>query len=186
MEDNMRNNGAQKKRFIRKAGRTLLVTFPNLNNSTVNYENLFNSTTYEGLQNTSTKNNNLFLTFDNITNSVKAYKKLRQEHSEWRVKFSYYRVFFTMVGLSNNNDYNTVKQSLVTFVSDKTNTNVLYCKFYRKDNNLLGCGDLTVDTIDGMNMLLNKEDGLKEFSFDSFSGTFYRFNDKQENRQQTS
>ena len=82
-----------------------------------------------------------------------------------------------MVGLSNNNDYNTIKQSLSKFVSENTNSNVLYCKFYRKENNLLGCGDLTVDTVDGMKKLLSK-DGLKEFTFDSFSGTFYRFNSK--------
>lgn len=175
MEDNMMNNDVQKRKFIRKAGRTLLVTFPN--------EIQLNTSTYEGLQNTSTKNNNLFLTFDNTVNSVKAYKRLRFEYPDLRVKFSYYRVFFTMVGLSNNNDYNTVKQALVKFVSENTNTNVLYCKFYRKDNNLLGCGDLTVDTLEAMNMLLTKENGLKEFNFDSFSGTFYRFNDKHEQRQ---
>lgn len=177
----MRNDGMQRRKFIRKAGRTLLVTFPNLNNTTnVNYESLLNTSTYEGLQSTSSKNNNLFLTFDNITNSVKAYKRIRSEHSDWRVKFSYYRVFFTMVGLSNTNDYNTVKQSFSKYVSDNTNSNVLYCKFYRKENNLIGCGDLTVDTLEGMNKLLTKENGLKEYSFDSFSGTFYRYNEQRQ------
>lgn len=159
----------QRKKFIRKAGRTLLVTLDN--------PDLFSSTGYEGLESTSTKNKSIFLTFDNITNSVKAYKKIRADYPDWRVKFSYYKVFFTMVGLSNNNDYNTIKQSLSKFVSDNTNSNVLYCKFYRKDNNLLGCGDLTVDTVEAMKKLLSK-DGLKDFSFDSYSGTFYKFNSK--------
>ena len=178
----MKNNGMQRKKFIRKAGRTLLILFNDSSLTPSNYEGQFN---FEGLLITSTKNNGLFLTFDNTTNSVNAYKTIRSEHPDWRVKFSYYRVFFTLVGLSNNNDYNSVKQALSKFVSDNTNSNVLYCKFYRKENNLLGCGDLTIDTLDGMNKLLSKDNGLKEFKFDSFSGTFYRFNDKHDNRQQT-
>ena len=163
MGDNVR---AQRK-SVRKAGRTLLVNSTSLGS--------YNGSELTGLQQATQRENNLFLTFDTIPNAVNAFNKLRTEHRDWRVKFSYYRVFFTMVGLSNTTDYNTVKQSLTNFVSSKSGSNVLYCKFYRKDNNYLGCGDLTVDTLDGMNHLLQKDGGCKEFSFDGLSGTFYRY-----------
>jgi len=154
----------------RKAGRTLLLKNPNGTN--VSYDTL------EGLQHKSeTKTtNSVFLTFDTVENSLKAYNQLRTEQSDTRVKFSYYRLFFTIEGLTDTTDYATVKQELTKWVESKTSTNMLYCKLYRKDSKYIGCGDFTVDTLNGMNTLLNKEDGLKEFSFGSFKGTFYRFN----------
>jgi hypothetical protein len=155
------------KKSVRKAGRTVLVNSSSLGS--------YVGDDLVGLQSHTVRENNLFLTFDTIPNAVSAFKRLRTEHRDWRVKFSYYKVFFTMVGLSNTSDYNTAKQSLVNYVSTNSGSNVLYCKFYRKDNNFLGCGDLTVDTLDGMNHLLQKDGGCKEFSFDGLSGTFYRY-----------
>lgn len=154
----------------RKAGRTLLLKNPN--GTTVNYDTL------EGLQHKSeTKTtNSVFLTFDTVENSLKAYKQLRAEQSDTRVKFSYYRVFFTIEGLTDTTDYATVKQDLTSWVESKASTSMLYCKFYRKDSKYLGCGDFTVDTLSGMNTLLSRDGGLKEFSFGTFKGTFYRFN----------
>jgi hypothetical protein len=167
METRTMTTTPMQKKSVRKAGRTVLVNSSSLGP--------YVGGDLVGLQTHTVKENNLFLTFDTIQNAVSAFKKLRTDHRDWRVKFSYYKVFFTMVGLSNTTDYNATKQSLVDYVSSKSGSNVLYCKFYRKDNNFLGCGDLTVDTIDGMNYLLQKDDGCKEFNFDGLSGTFYRY-----------
>ena len=172
MGDNLNTQQTMRtKSTFRKAGRTLLVNSPSLND--------YNGSDLTGLQSSSLRNNTLFLTFDTIPNSLSAYKKLRHEHSDWRVKFSYYRVFFTMVGLSDMNNYNSAKQSLMNYVNTNSDSNVLYCKFYKKNNAFLGCGDLTVDTLEGMNRLLQKDGGCKEFTFDGYTGTFYRFRTSQ-------
>lgn len=166
------------KKPVRKAGRTLLVK--SATGSTID-GTAFDS--LDGLTNKSeTKStNSFFLTFDNVSNAVNAFHKLRTLGSEvptYRVKFSYYRIFFTMDGLTDSTDYNQVKKELTEWVANQTSSSVLYCKFYRKDNKYLGCGDFTIDTLSGMNTLLSKDGGLKDYSFGSYKGTFYRFNGK--------
>jgi hypothetical protein len=160
-----------------KAGRTLLVKSVNNTKLTASqFESL------AGLQSSfETKStNSFFLTFDTIQNAVNAFRSIRTASSDNRVKFSYYRLFFTINGLTESSDYNQVKKELFDYVSSKANTNVLYCKFYRKNDKYLGCGDFTVDTLDGINTLLSKEGGLKEYSFGNYSGTFYRYNSKKD------
>ena len=75
---------------------------------------------------------------------------------------------------------------MTTFVTDKTKSSVLYCKFYRKENKYLGCGDFTIDTIDGMNTLLSKDGGIKDYTIGQLSGTFYRYNGKKDKSQEQS
>jgi hypothetical protein len=162
---------------IRKAGRTLLIK--SSPGSTIN-SSQFDS--LEGLTNKAeTKSSgSFFLTFDNVTNAVSAFSKLRAEASTYRVKFSYYRIFFTMDGLTDLTDYNQIKKELCAHVENQTGSNVLYCKFYCKDKKYLGCGDFTIDTLSGMNKLLAKENNNKEYSFGSYKGTFYRYNGKKD------
>lgn len=158
---------------VRKAGRTLLVK--SVSNSYID-NTLFDN--LEGLVNkVETKlTKSYFLTFSTIDNAVEAFNKLRN-NSTFRVKFSYYRIFFTMDGLTDTTDYNQVKKELIEYVDKRTASSVLYCKFYRKNNKFIGCGDFTIDTLTGMNTLLAK-DGNKEYSFGSFKGSFYRYNGK--------
>ncbi len=165
------------KKSVRKAGRTLLV-------KSVSGDDL-SPTMFDGFEGLTTKTEtkstkSYFLTFDTVANSVNAFRKLRKESPECRVKYSYYRVFFTMTGLVDTTEYNQVKTELTEHVTKQTGANVLYCKLYRKDNKYIGCGDFTIDTLDGMNMLLSKEGSLKEFTLptSSVTGTFYRFNGK--------
>jgi hypothetical protein len=163
------------KKSVKKAGRTLLVK--SASGSTID-DTVFDS--LEGLTNKAeTKStNSFFLTFDNVGNAVKAFRKLRADSTTYRVKFSYYRIFFTMDGLTDSTDYNQVKKELMDHVGKQIASSVLYCKFYRKDNKYLGCGDFTIDTLTGMNTLLAKDGSNKEYSFGSFKGTFYRYNGK--------
>lgn len=155
-----------------RAGRTLLVK--PLSGASIN-SSTFNS--LSGLLNkVETKSSgSYFLTFNNIENATLAFNKL-SGNSTFNVKYSYYRVFFTINGLTDTSDYTLVKNDFIKLVEQQTNSNVLYCKLYRKDNKFIGCGDFTIDTLDGMNALLNKEGGTKNYSFGSFNGSFYRYN----------
>jgi hypothetical protein len=172
-EVNLKAKFDKSKKFIRKAGRTLLVKPKNTNVNNV-FDNLVGLTNKVETKNT----NSYFLTFDNTQNALKTFHKFRAESENYYVKFSYYKVFFTIDGLNDSTDYNQVKKELIDFVNQQSDTSILYCKFYRKDNKYLGYGDLTVDTVDGMNNLISKTNGLKEFTFGSYKGTFYRFNAK--------
>jgi hypothetical protein len=158
----------------RRAGRTLLVKGTNISPST--FSGL------SGLVNQAeTKTtNSVFLTFDTSPSALAALRKLRTDHTNLRVKFSHYRIFFTISGLTDTSDYNAVKQELLKHVETKSGAQVLFCKLYRKDNHYLGCGDLTIDTLTGMNALLSKDSGNKEYSITAngvtVTGTFYRYN----------
>ncbi len=160
----------QSEQSTRRAGRTLLVKGQSL--STSLFEGL------QGLVNQAeTKTtNSVFLTFDTSPNALNALRKLRTENQDLRVKFSHYRIFFTLTGLTDTSDYNQVKQDLIQHVESKSGSQVLFLKLYRKDNHYMGCGDMTVDTLSGMTALLSKDGGNKEFTIGNLSGTFYRYN----------
>lgn len=161
-----------KKKGVRKAGRTLLVS-PN-GGSTLN------ETTFKDLSGLtssfSTKSGAYFLVFDTIQNSLDGFRKLRTNKPELKVKFSRYQVFFTINGLTESSDYTAVKHELSTLVEKSTGGNVLYFKLYRKDDKYCGCGDMTLDTKDAMDKLIDREGQLKNYTIGSFTGTFYRYN----------
>lgn len=163
-----------KKRMTRKPGKTLLVK--PVDNLSVEEESL---TSLEGYK-THTKTTNTgsyFVSFEDAGKALNALKKLKKENEGVKVKFAHYRVFFTINGLTEESDYNEVKKSHCDLVKSKTNAEVLYYKLYRKDG-YLGCGDLTIDTKEGLDVLLDKEQ-MKNWELDGgLSGTFYRFNSK--------
>ncbi len=169
MSDNSKHNA-------RKAGRTLLVK---LTNEYKSFDNeVFKD--LKGLEKTylTEKTQSYFLTFDTITNSVDAMRKLRKDYGESvKAKFAYYRVFFTMQGLDENSEYNIVKSLHTKLIENKTGANVLYYKLYKKHNNYIECGDLTLDTKEGFDVLMESENGLKSYELENgFSGVHYRFN----------
>ena len=168
------------KKQVRKIGKTLLVKL--LNNASFDDNDL---TDIKGIVNKSDiKNNGLvFLIFDTPVNALAGLKILKTKSTNYKIKFSYYKLFFTINGLTDDSSYDDTKKALIHHVNNLTNSNVLYCKLYCKDKKYLGCGDLTLDTLDGINMLLSKDNGLKYFTIDSpaISGTFFRFNSKNQN-----
>jgi hypothetical protein len=164
-------------KIIQKAGRTLLVKSVSGNSIDTS---VFDTLVGLVSKSETLSSNSYFLTFDDVTNAVNAFNNLNADTSNYKVKFSYYRVFFTISGLTDTSDYNQVKQDFVTFVGNKTKSIVLFFKLYRKNDKYLGCGDFTLDTITGMNTLLSKENGQKEFTLGQYSGTFYRYNGKKE------
>ena len=158
--------------MIKTAGRTLLVkSNKNVSLNDSLFENLTGL-----LSNVFIKpSNSYFLTFNNVENSKLAYEKF-SENTNCNVKYSYYRLFFTITGLEDNTDYKVVKTDFTKYLSTVIDSNVLYCKFYMKDKKYIGCGNMTIDTMEGMNKLLSKDSEFKNFSFGPYKGTFYRFN----------
>jgi hypothetical protein len=170
--DDDNGNTNSKKKGVRKAGRTLLVS-PS-NGSSVS-ESTFKD--LSGLSSSfSTKNGAYFLVFDTIQNSLDNFRKLRSDKPELKVKFCRYQAFFTITGLTDSSDYTATKQEISTYVEKKTGGNVLYFKLYRNGDKYRGCGDLTLDTKDALDKLLDKEGELKNYTVGSLSGTFYRYN----------
>ena len=157
-----------------KGGRTILVKPID--------DNILEDTLFDNLDGLKNKaeiksSKSIFLTFDTLANSTLALEKLKEKsNNKFLVKYSYYRIFFTMNGLNDATDYKEIKQKFVEYINSKVDANIVYCKFYRKNDKYLGCGNFTLDTIDSMKTLLLKDGGLKNFSFDGLTGTFYRYN----------
>lgn len=167
------------KQTVAKTGRTVLVSSDS--NTPLN-ESTFASLT--GLtSNFSTKNGSYFLTFDTLDNSVASYTKLREDFPNLRVKFARYQLFFTLSGLTDSSDYNSVKQDFTSFVESNTGASLLFFKLYRKSDKYIGCGDLTVDTKAGMDLLLDKNDKFNNFTLGNLTGNFFRFNKQSSPRQ---
>ena len=183
-DDNNNKYDYRNNKKVRKIGKTLLIIL--LNNATFDENDL---TDVNGIVNKSDlKNNGLFfLIFDTPANALNGLKILKNKSANYKIKFSYYKLFFTINGLNDNSSYDDTKKALINHIQNLTNSNVLYCKLYCKDKKYLGCGDVTLDTLDGINMLLSKDNGLKSFSIESpsISGTFFRFNSKNQNQTQT-
>lgn len=170
-----------KKSFVRKAGRTLLVKMLNgeLDLESMNLEGLIN-------QHLTEKSNSYFLTFDSAPHSLNAMRLIRKQYeSNVRVKVAHYRVFFTLENLDETMEYNTVKTQHKDLVQSSTNCNVLYYKLYRKDNKYIGCGDMTLDTKEGLDYLMSSE-GLKTFSLDcGVSGSHFHYRSQKNQNQVT-
>jgi hypothetical protein len=168
------HNMKEKKRRFRKAGRTLLIK-PVNNGFDFDSLELDN---HEGLKsNILTKSGARFLVFDNIDNSTNCLKQLKT-NEDILVKYAHYRLYFTINGLEDSTDYNEIKQSHIDLIKENTNSDVLYYKLYKKNKETyLGCGDLTIDTKEGMDRLLEKEEH-KTFSLnsDQYTGQFYQYN----------
>lgn len=172
--------------FVRKAGRTILVQLLDLSFDCELFKNL------EGLQgyHLAEKSNSHFLTFDNLSNSLSAFKELKQTYSNsLRVKFAHYKIFFNLKGLNENSDYSSVKSAHIDYISNNLNGNVLYYKLYRRNNSYLECGDLTLDTKESFDLLVDNENEHKDFELNvdnvKLSGSHFRFNKKRKNEDDT-
>lgn len=130
-----------------RAGRTLLVK-PTTNTFT---NNVFNN--LSGLQNQhfTEKTNSYFLTFVSSNDALSALKFLKHTYEKnVRVKFANYRVFFKLEGLNNEMQYDHIKTAHLQLVP-----NTLYYRLYRKNNQYLNSGEMTVDTKEDFDMLMN-------------------------------
>jgi len=168
----MQNTKVLDKKMIRKPGRTLVIK----SDQSVSTEG------FTGLESSAqTTNGSQFFIFDTVDNSKAAFKLLKD--ANLKVRFAHYRLFFTMTGLDDNVNYNDLKTQHINWIVSNSGADVLYYKQYRKVGKFLGCGDFTIDTKESMDKLLDKE-GLKNYTCDKYSGTFYRYNKKNEQEQE--
>ena len=177
MSEKSQNSG---KKFQRKAGKTLLVKAKDGKQVNESWITSLAGLVTDGMSKTE-KTGSYFLTFSDVTKSLEALKQLKRDHEDdVMVKFAHYRVFFKFAnGLTQDTDYNIVKETHTGFVKEHTNSEVLYYKLYRsKEGGFLGCGDMTLDTKDALDTLLSK-DSHKEFDLgNNMVGTFYRYDRK--------
>jgi len=153
------NEEAQVKVSKRKPGRTLLVS--NEHKDEINLKGL------ENLHETSSGSR--FLVFDNTDNARDAYDSLKEQGV--KAKYSYYKVFLRLKDVNLDIDYDELKNDLINLSSSLEKVNILYLKFYTKDKKLMGSGDLTVDTKEGLDELVK----MKDVEFKDGSVSFYRF-----------
>jgi len=156
----MQNNTENQEKAKRKVGRTILI------NS--DYKDEVN---YEGLNDVhTTQSGSRFLVFDSKENSSKAFDDLQEKNV--KAKYPYYKVFFRLKDVELQNvQYDELKDEVQKVVNSLNDVEVLYFKFYTKNKELMGSGDLTVDTKDGLDQLVNTTD--LEFSKGKIN--FYRF-----------
>lgn len=161
------------RRSGRRAGRTLLVKVHNVDNFNRAYFEQF-----DGIDNVHFAENSssFFLTFDTTKNALTAYKSIRNNPNNYRVKFAHYKVFFTLDGLDSMVDYSQLKTSHSALVAEKTGGNVLYYKLYRKNGSYVGCGDMTLDTKASFDALVDKEGNYKTLTLDDITAVHYRYN----------
>jgi hypothetical protein len=126
---------------------------------------------YEGLQNIDkSPHGNVFLVFDTLENSRKAFKDLRI--NKVNCKYSYYKLFFKSSNLDTTKNYDNLKSSFLSLLSDKVaDINVLYFKYYRRDGLFTGSGDFVVDRKLDCDILVTK----RILTFEQNEFTFYRF-----------
>ena len=163
-----------KKKNIRKAGKTLLIK---PNEGVEIDESWFNDLVGLVSKSKTAKTGSYFLTFDNVGNSLDSLKTLRK-----KAQREFPRVM-KIIGQPTEKleSYHLLKFLCFSskFIEDNTDSKVLYYKLYR-NKSYLGCGDVTIDTKSGLDSLLDKEK-FKEFDLSDNTGVFYRYNSKKSN-----
>lgn len=154
----------EKKRPRRKAGRTLLISSEHTEELSV--PGILTDKIHK------TEGGSRFVVFDTTENARSAFRSLRNDGI--RVKYSYYKVFFRLSDVDLENvEYDSLKDSVKEMISSlgDGSISVLYFKFYTKNSTLMGSGDLTVDTKEGLDLLVNDN----EYTFDKGKISFFRY-----------
>ena len=161
-----------RKLSTRKPGRTILIkAATEIDPSFLDKLSGFQSKFY------AEKSSSYFVTFSTPEEALEGLKLVKKQYGiNVRIKFAHYRVYFTLQGLVDASDYNIVKTSHSEYVTKMAGCNVLYYRLYRKNDKYLGCGDFTIDTKEGFDVLMN-QDLLKNYVLnDTLSGIHYRYN----------
>ncbi|ADO67242.1 hypothetical protein crov209 [Cafeteria roenbergensis virus] len=168
----------------RKMGKTLLVNSQH-NSDTQIDASYFNNTNLTGLVKTTYKDGKFFLLFGDYLQAKDALNKLKKEFNYF-VKFVHYNIFFKCSQLVNETptkdfEHTTFKEAMRKLVQEKTNGHVLYApRLYLTSDKkkYVGCGNITVDTKECEEELLNRDGSLKFSKIgenNRFEVAFYRF-----------
>lgn len=155
----------------RQPGRTLVVKF----------EEDFDVSSLKSLSNmkemNEVKNNTLFLTFNDIASATSALTKLNKMNG-LSCRYSYYRVFFKLNGLTESSNFENVEKVHTAWVEKNTGGKVLEYNLYRKKDTFLNCGDLVVDLKSSLDLLLTLKN-LKNYELDDvLKGTYHKYKKK--------
>lgn len=122
-------------------------------------------------------NNTLFLTFNDTASATSALTELNKMDG-LSCRYSYYRVFFKLNGLTESSTYENVKKVHTAWVEKNTGGKVLEYNLYRKKDTFLNCGDLVVDLKSSLDLLLTLEN-LKNYELDGdLKGTYHKYRKK--------
>ena len=149
----------------RRPSRTLLV-----NDSTKSID----ISTLSGLiSNEKTNSNSIFLEFASIEDATVAFEKLKSD--DVRVKYAYYKLFIKFTCPVKEITYDTLKElSKNVLQQDINDINIVYFKLYKKNNELIGCGEITVDRLSDVEKLIKRSfEGQHENN--SLTFDIYRF-----------
>ena len=145
----------------KKSGRTLLI---DANDKTeLSYD------TIESIHQTS--NGSRFVVFNTAEDGEKAYNELTENGV--RVKYSYYKIFFRLRDMDlHDASYDILKAEIMAkLLSLGEKINVLYFKFYTKNNQLIGSGDLTLDSKDSLDAVVEQ----REIELSNGKVSLYRY-----------
>ena len=148
-----------KKRPRKRTGKTLLINGD------------YDLTKLEGLvSHHKTNSGSCFVVFDDLENAKNAFNNIRNDGI--KVKYSYYKIFFRLkdINLTDAN-YDNLKNSIKSKLLDTYKVNILYFKFYTKNNTLMGSGDLTVDLKESLDTLVSN----KDIELEGGTINFYRY-----------
>lgn len=160
-------NKTENKRRRVKMGKTLKVSVYRDTNDTVD-SSLFTKDTLTGLEKVTERNGIYFLLFSDYLKAKDALIKLKKE-TNYFVVFNHYRIFIKCSQLveqtpSEDFKHKVFKDAIRKLVQEKTNGHVIYPpRLYinRETGVYTGCGDITVDTKESEEALLDKDGELK-------------------------
>jgi hypothetical protein len=131
----------------RKPSRTLLV---NDSTKSIDVSELTGLVSHE-----KTPSNSIFLEFATIDDATAVFEKLKAD--DVRVKYAYYKLFIKFTSPVKELSYDSLKEkSKEVLQTDINDINVVYFKLYKKNNELIGCGEVTVDRLSDVEKLIKR------------------------------
>lgn len=131
------------------------------------------------VSNTSSKSGTSFLVFSDVKYSEAAAAILKTSpdfRSKFSIKYPKYNIFFSISGLEKEDDYSAVKQEHIKQIQEVTGCSIFSYKLYKKSDEFIGCGEVSVDLKEGMDKLLEKEGEHKTFKFGKYEGVYHKYN----------
>lgn len=131
------------------------------------------------VSNTASKSGTTFVVFSDVK-YAEAAAAILKTNSEFRngfsIKYPKYNIFFSISGLEKGDDYSSVKQEHIKQIQEVTGCSIFSYKLYKKNDEYIGCGEVSVDLKEGMDKLLDKDGEHKNFKFGKYEGVYHKYN----------
>ena len=121
------------------------------------------------------KNNTVFLFFDNIENSSKAFDELQS--NQIKSKYSYYKSFFRITKEINELSLDDIKSLISKSLKNVVNSiNIINIRIYKYKTDFINSGYLLIDSNDDFNQILKDPIYLNDDQTEFIK--YYRFNNR--------